>query len=55
MKKKYMTPSIEVEECSLGNQLLVVSAPDKGLGYGGVDEGGTLDPASREFDDWWDE
>ena len=50
-----MTPTIEVEDYSLENQLLVVSAPGKGIGYGGVDETGQLDPASREFDDWWDE
>jgi hypothetical protein len=55
MKKRYMTPTIEVEDYSLENQLLVVSAPGKGLGYGGVDTEGNLDPASREFDDLWDE
>ena len=55
MKKRYMTPTIEVEEYSLENQLLIVSAPDQGISYGGKDETGTIDPASREFDDWWDE
>ena len=57
MKKTYMSPLCE--EIKLNNRysLLSNSTSIKGMGdlddvgYGGVDEGGTLDPASREFDE----
>jgi len=26
-----------------------------GISYGGVDEGGTIEPAAREFNGMWDE
>ena len=28
---------------------------NKGIGYGGVDDGGVLDPASRQSSDEWDD
>ena len=55
MKKKYMTPTVVVVNIDTKNQLLTISAGDKGIDYGGVDEGGTLDPAAREMDLWWDD
>ena len=55
MKKKYMTPTVVVVNIDTKNQLLTISAGDKGLGYGGVDTAGELDPAAREFDAWWDD
>ena len=59
MKKKYMTPTVEVVIITNNHHLLTTSdrinAGTKGIGYGGVDIDGVLDPASREFDDWWDE
>lgn len=46
-KKAYMTPVVEVIEV-MADQLLMTSgvSSELGIGYGGVDEGGTLDPAA---------
>lgn len=54
MKKNYMTPTIMVTEIDMREQLLTISGGDTGLGYGGVDTEGELEPASREFDDLFD-
>ena len=53
MKKKYMTPSVEVVEITIKNQLLTISGGDRGIGYGGVDDSGTMEPASRELDEFF--
>ena len=48
MKRKiYMTPDMETIEVK-ANQLLMASgvASNNGIDFGGVDEGGTLDPAA---------
>ncbi len=47
MKKTYMTPMMEVMEVK-ANHLLMASGvnSDLGIGYGGVDDGGTIDPAA---------
>lgn len=56
MKKTYMTPTVEVTMVCVTEQLLTISSGDTGIGYGGVDTGGTLDPAERVFDtDLWSE
>jgi len=36
-------------------QMLAASgvSSDKGIGYGGVDEGGTMDPSARRRKDVW--
>ena len=53
MKKTYMIPSTEVTDIDIREQLLTVSN-DQGIGYGGVDEGGTMDPSGRDdADDMW--
>lgn len=46
-KKEYIAPSIEVVEVK-NMQLLAGSGvtSDSGIDYGGVDEGGTLDPTA---------
>ena len=56
MKKTYMSPLCE--EIKLNNRCTLLNGSSiKGMGdladveYGGVDENGTLDPASREFDE----
>ena len=58
MKKKYMTPSVVVVKYTNKQHLLTTSESidtgTYGIGYGGVDTGGSLDPASREFDYWDD-
>lgn len=46
MKKIYMTPSTEVMKYNSDVQLMTVSS-DTGIGFGGVDNEGSLDPASR--------
>lgn len=48
MKKIYLTPFTETLEY-VTDGLLAVSTvdSDSGIGYGGIDEEGTLDPASR--------
>ena len=58
MKKTYMSPLCE--EIKLNNRYSLLSNSNsiKGMGdladveYGGVDENGELDPASREFDEF---
>ena len=49
MKKIYITPAltnanIEMKVSALEGS---VTAPGQGIGYGGVDEGGTMDPESK--------
>ncbi|MBQ8487603.1 MAG: hypothetical protein IJ533_08150 [Prevotella sp.] len=48
MKKIYMTPAVEALEC-LTEEMIAGSgvSSDVGIGYGGEDEGGKEDPASR--------
>ena len=53
MKKTYMTPMTEMIDVEVKEQLLTVSGGDTGIGYGGVDESGTLDPADRDADTDW--
>lgn len=47
MKKNYHTPELEVIEINMAASLLAnspVEAEDYGLGYGGVDEEGIVEP-----------
>ena len=48
-----MTPVTEMIDVEVKEQLLTVSGGDTGIGYGGVDESGTLDPANRDADTDW--
>ena len=48
MKKQYMTPATEVMEMNITEQLMTISSGDTGIGYGGVDESGSLEPAGRD-------
>lgn len=57
MKKTYMSP--QCEEIKLNNRCTLLNGSGvKGMGdladveYGGIDEDGSLDPASREFDEF---
>ena len=51
-----MTPATEMIDVEVKEQLLTISGGDTGIGYGGVDTGGTLDPAERDSDtDLWEE
>jgi hypothetical protein len=49
-KKTYMHPATEVLDIQMEELLNTVSG-STGIGYGGVDNGGTKDPASRLFED----
>ena len=58
MKKTYLKPLTEVVR--IGTTMMVcasdgVTSPGKGIGYGGVDEKGEKDPASRRRRDVWDD
>jgi hypothetical protein len=54
MRRVYLKPDIE----EIGTELAMLICgskdiySDKGIGYGGVDEEGALDPASRRIDVW---
>ena len=55
MKKVYIIPSItfvsyQVEAIMQDGS--GVTAPDQGIGYGGVDEDGSKDPAVKSFSVW---
>lgn len=48
MKAKYITPGMEIEELSVENMIATSGVTsDNGIGYGGVDEDGSLTPSSR--------
>ena len=57
MKNKYITPAIEIEMAE--PEMMICGSQDitsdKGIDYGGVDEEGTLEPASRRHFSVWDE
>ncbi len=60
MKKVYIEPSIAMdsmdsEQMVCASQDIVSSGATGDITYGGVDEEGTLDPASRRFDDVWED
>ena len=53
-----MTPLTEVMEMNITEQLLTISGGDTGIGYGGVDTSGSLEPAGRDDDamvNWTDQ
>lgn len=56
MKKTYIQPCMEVvsEDCSVLMSSSGVES-NNGIGYGGVDDDGTKDPASRRFGSDWDD
>lgn len=52
MKRVYLKPAIEEIEADLAVTLCNSVFSEEGIGYGGVDEDGTHDPASRSYDMW---
>lgn len=58
MKKNYIAPSMEIAEIEL-QQMVAVSSQrvytEFGINYGGIDEDGELDPASRRNNNLWDD
>ena len=60
MKKTYLQPSLVMAETELvtlvcGSQDITSGSDVNDIGYGGVDEGGTKDPASRRHRSVWDD
>lgn len=54
MKTIYITPSMEILELSVENMIATSGVySDNGIGYGGVDEEGTLTPSSRGHRGSW--
>jgi hypothetical protein len=49
MKKIYLSPMIEISDNETMDLLMSsgVFDPDRGIGYGGADEEGNMEPASR--------
>lgn len=47
MKTLYITPSVEILELSVENMIATSGVNSDGIGYGGVDEEGTLIPSSN--------
>jgi hypothetical protein len=54
MKKTYMAPIAIVVEINARSWLMTVSAGDKGIGYGGVNDGSHT-PSSRRCNNWDDD
>lgn len=51
MKKTYISPILTIVSSKTEEDLLQASGvfgPDQGIDYGGVDNDGTMDPASKE-------
>ena len=55
MKKTYLAPVVEVMNTEVEELLAGSVTSDKGIGYGGVDTAGDMDPASRSVNSWDDE
>ena len=57
MKKEYISPSTDVTVTRAGTLMTAsgVSDSDRDIDYGGVDEEGSKDPASRRKSLWDDE
>jgi hypothetical protein len=57
-KKVYLTPAVSLLDTD-AEELLVGSKDiyneERNIGYGGVDEEGTKDPAARGLQDIWDD
>lgn len=49
-KKRYVAPAVDVLAYDGGEELLGTVSSDWGIGFGTVDEDGTMDPASRDTD-----
>lgn len=47
MKAEYITPDMEIEELSVESMIAASGVTSDGIGYGGVDEDGSLTPSSR--------
>jgi len=57
MKKIYLQPSFVMVETNLNSMICGLQGvtSEKDIDYGGVDEEGTKDPASRRYRNEWEE
>lgn len=57
MKKTYMPPLVVMVQTEMSRIICGSDdiRSDKGIGYGGVDEEGELDPAARPYHTIWDD
>ena len=55
MKRTYLQPSTEMDFMATEGMVCGSVTSDFGIGYGGVDEEGTKDPASRRRYNVWEE
>ena len=55
MKKTYINPAINSFKINAEDLLDASVISERGIGYGGVDTNGELDPASRQDKSVWDE
>ncbi|MBQ8487155.1 MAG: hypothetical protein IJ533_05865 [Prevotella sp.] len=53
-KKRYVAPAVDVLAYDGDEELLGTVSSDWGIGYGTVDEDGTMDPSLRADNDFWD-
>jgi hypothetical protein len=58
MKKTYLQPSMKM--ATMGTEMMIcgsqdIMSSDGDITYGGVDEEGTIDPASRRHRDVWED
>ena len=49
MKKEYIQPKACIKHVTIETPILGVSNRELGIGYGGVDEAGTMNPDAREM------
>ena len=49
MKKVYITPTLNMEKLEAAKLLAGSGVKAEGIGYGGIDSGGSLDPAAPQF------
>jgi hypothetical protein len=55
MKKTYLQPSMAMDIMMTESMICNSVTSENGIGYGGVDENGTIDPASRRHRDMWED
>ena len=53
-KKRYVAPAVDVLAYDGDKELLGTVSSDWDIGYGTVDEDGTMDPSLRADNDFWD-
>ena len=57
MKKRYIQPCMEEMHAEVAQMMAASVTGSNGIGYGGVDNSGSLDPETKEYewDTWTDD